>query len=373
MKPTQQTLVEQMRITELDIAQRKELFCLSEEDINALVSCRVLIESHLDNIVDLFYEKQTAIDEISLLIGDFDTLNRLRSAQRTYILDLFSGFYDVEYVNHRLRIGLVHKRIGVEPKLYLSAVRELKEILVDTIKTQKKDQREINTVIDALDKLMYFDITLVFDTYIRSMLTEIDSARANLASYTKTLEEKVQDRTRQLEELSRRDNLTGLFNLRTLEESLRRELNYAERNSLPLSLVYFDVDHFKEINDNQGHQRGDEILKTIGKILLEMSRDIDTPCRYGGDEFCVILPGATREEAKMYCKRFIQSLEQQEHQLFLSIGIAQAGTEEYMAAHELIKAADDNMYKAKARQGHDIVTDMEFSDVSVDLRPAVND
>ena len=351
MKPTEQTLVEQMRITELEIAQRKELFRLTQQDINALMACRPLIEDKIEEIVDEFYEKQTSINEISLLIGDFDTLNRLRSAQRTYILDLFSGFYDVEYINHRLRIGLVHKRIGVEPKLYLSAVRDLKEILIRTLNLVFKDKVELQKTLEALDKLMYFDITLVFDTYIRSMLTEIETARSGLASYAKTLEEKVSERTKQLEELSRKDNLTGLFNIRAMEEALRRDLKYGQRNSLPLSLVYFDVDQFKQINDKEGHQRGDEILKTIGKVLIGISREVDTPCRYGGDEFCVILPGAIAEEAKMYCKRLLRTLEKEEPDLSLSIGVVQTGPEEYLIAHELVKSADDKMYEAKTQKG----------------------
>jgi hypothetical protein len=84
------------------------------------------IEPHIDALVDKFYTLQTGITEIALLIGDADTLTRLRAAQRRYILDLFSGLYDLEYVNNRLRIGLVHKRIGVEPKLYLAAINTLK-------------------------------------------------------------------------------------------------------------------------------------------------------------------------------------------------------------------------------------------------------
>ena len=121
MKKTEQTLLEQMRITEFDIEARKALISFKEEDFEQLKSLRSLIESKIDNLVSEFYKRQTEIPEIALLIGDADTLARLISAQRNYVLDLFSGIYDLEYVNNRLRIGLVHKRIGVEPKLYLSA------------------------------------------------------------------------------------------------------------------------------------------------------------------------------------------------------------------------------------------------------------
>ena len=126
MRRTQQTLLEQMQLGDIEIARRKQLLGLDEDGLHLLSSQRALIEDNIDIIVDEFYEKQTEIDEISLLIGDADTLKRLRSAQRIYVLNLFSGRYDSEYVNNRLRIGMVHKRIGVEPKLYLSAVWSLK-------------------------------------------------------------------------------------------------------------------------------------------------------------------------------------------------------------------------------------------------------
>lgn len=133
MLQTEQTLFEQMRITELEIEFRKALFSFTQADVKALLSFKPIIEENIDKIVDDFYGLQTSVSEIALLIGDSDTLARLRTAQRRYVLDLFNGVYDLEYVNNRLRIGLVHKRIGVEPKLYLSAVHTLKELIYTVI------------------------------------------------------------------------------------------------------------------------------------------------------------------------------------------------------------------------------------------------
>ena len=132
MKRTERTLLEQMKISDVEIFSRMELLGLNEDALNQLASHKLLIENNIDVIVDEFYDKQTEIEEISLLIGDADTLFRLRNAQRHYILDLFSGNYDAEYVNNRLRIGMVHKRIGVEPKLDVSAGSSLKELIIIT-------------------------------------------------------------------------------------------------------------------------------------------------------------------------------------------------------------------------------------------------
>lgn len=109
MKRTDQTLLEQMRITELEIENRKALFMIDHDDVEVLTRVKPLIEREVESLVREFYELQTSVPEIALLIGDADTLGRLRSAQRKYVIDLFSGFYDIEYVNNRLRIGMVHK------------------------------------------------------------------------------------------------------------------------------------------------------------------------------------------------------------------------------------------------------------------------
>ena len=112
MQQTEQTLLEQMHISELDIEYRKQLLNFTPEHASALAACLPVIAERIDDLVDAFYRAQTSVDEIALLIGDADTLGRLRTAQRRYILDLFSGFYDVEYVNNRLRIGMVLGREG---------------------------------------------------------------------------------------------------------------------------------------------------------------------------------------------------------------------------------------------------------------------
>jgi len=347
MIPTDQTLQEQMRIDDIEINYRKNLIDFTEDDQKLLANCKRLIQNEIDNIVSEFYKKITSIEEISLLIGDANSLDRLKIVQRKYIFDLFNGYYDNEYVNHRLRIGLVHKRIGVAPKLYLSAIKILKDILFHTIEVSLKDKSLIYDTLNALDKLIYFDITLVFDTYIRSLFTEVELAKQKAESYAKSLEEKVKKRTKQLEELSRRDSLTDLFNQRSLYEFLRRDILYAERNSKSLSLVYFDVDKFKEINDKFGHQRGDKVLKNISGSLINVSREVDVPCRYGGDEFCLILPNCTLDEAKIVCDRFLEDFHKNEKDVNISIGIAQTGPKIFDDPDTLIKKADNKMYKMK--------------------------
>jgi diguanylate cyclase (GGDEF)-like protein len=348
MKQTDQSLLEQMRITDFDIASRKSLLSLTDNDFTLLNDCKSLIEPKIDVLVEQFYELQTSVAEIALLIGDADTLSRLKTAQRHYILDLFSGIYDLEYVNNRLRIGLVHKRIGVEPKLYLSAINTLKSLLFEVIIQLFSDEPKRMSVISALDKLFLFDITLVFETYIRSLVSEIESSKEKSERYACALEEKVRERTQELEALTRIDSLTGLLNVRFLNESFTKTLRIAQRRSEPVSIAYLDINDFKVINDTDGHHRGDEILRTVGAAIKHVSRDEDSCFRYGGDEFCIILPNCQEEQASdIYMDRLNAEIKRHGENITISIGIVQTGPIEYGESEMLIHEADNRMYAAK--------------------------
>lgn len=349
MKQTDQTLLEQLRITEFEIESRQRLFMITDRDIKLIVDAGKAIEAGLGGIVDTFYEMQTNTPEIALLIGDADTLMRLRNAQQRYITDLFSGVYDIEYVNNRLRIGLVHKRIGVDTKLYLSAVYTLKSLIGDHLSRKISDPEVRADTLRALEKVFMFDITLVFETYIRSLLSEIETSREKSEEYARILEDKVRERTHQLEQMARTDPLTSLQSVRYLNETLTRYLRMAESRQETLSLIYIDINDFKQFNDTEGHQRGDEILRTVGNAITQVSRTEDACFRYGGDEFCIILPRCSAEQAHDICvTRLVEALAQEDNAIRLSIGVAQAGPDLFPSAGRLLGEADRAMYRNKA-------------------------
>lgn len=346
------SLAEQMRFDEFEIARRKELLEFTQADVVVLASAQPVILENLESIVGEFYTKQTSIDEIALIIGDSGTLRRLRSAQSTYITDLFSGYYDMEYVNNRLRIGLVHKRIGVEPKYYLSAIKVLKDILTNAIVTNIDNPTTAANTLKALDKLLYFDTELVFDTYIGSMLSEIEAAKDKAVRYARGLQDKVAERTAELAKLSRTDSLTRLLNKRAFVEQGRVQLAHARRAGTCISLIYFDVDGFKSINDNFGHYRGDETLKAIGTVLSEVMRETDIAGRIGGDEFCVILPSTDYGGAQIFDQRLTKKIRETAN-VGVSIGIATTGPETHDTWDELTERADQAMYEVKAQHRAD--------------------
>jgi PAS domain S-box-containing protein len=109
-----------------------------------------------------------------------------------------------------------------------------------------------------------------------------------------------------LQEQSVRDHLTALFNRRYMEETLRRELLRASRKQLSLGIIMLDVDNLKQLNDSWGHAAGDLLLRELSNMLFKHIRGEDIPCRYGGDEFILILPDASREathtRAELICE-----------------------------------------------------------------------
>ena len=312
--------------------------------MNALTQCCSLVEQRLDTIVDTFYGIQTSNPEIAALIGDADTLDRLQAAQRRYILDLFNGTYDLEYANNRLRIGLVHKRIGVEPKYYLSAVYLLRRLLVENLHDLVTEAGLRQRIIKALDKLIYFDVTLVFETYIQSMVSEIEAVKNRTEDYARALEETVAMRNGEL----RTDSLTGLTTRRFLLEALQRTLKAAQRRGEPVSLIFVDVDDFKHLNDDRGHAYGDQVLCELGKVLLDAARGEDTCVRYGGDEFCVVLANSTEDQAlASYCKRIKSLLAERLPNVNISLGVVQTGPINFEKAEDMLKHADHRMYQEK--------------------------
>lgn len=355
MRDVDKTLAEQLQISEREIAQRKEMLQISDVESEILRAHLPVIEGHVDSIVERFYAKQLENNEISLVIGDKETLLRLKGAMRRYILELFAGYYDADYVNKRLRIGKVHKRIGVSPKLYISAVwllhKTLNEDIDKSLQGDGEDEVQLRQSIkDAMNKLIMFDIQMVFDTYIASLVTEVSAAKEELADYAQGLEEQVAMRTRQLEILSREDALSGLNNQRTFYETLRHELAVAERHQDELSLIYFDLNGFKKVNDSKGHVAGDEVLKLVGVSVQETIRETDFGYRYGGDEFCIILPRTPLDVAKDVMDRITAVFREEKNLgVSFSVGICSCGPTNFPSVDELVREADRLMYLAKEK------------------------
>ncbi|HIQ52700.1 MAG TPA: sensor domain-containing diguanylate cyclase [Pseudomonas pachastrellae] len=156
-----------------------------------------------------------------------------------------------------------------------------------------------------------------------------------------------------LQELALRDGLTGLLNRRYWESCLEREFARHQRYDNPVSLVIFDIDHFKRVNDTYGHQTGDEVIRATARITSQLVRETDFAGRYGGEEFVVLLPGTTLDGAAQFAERLRSTIERQQldyqgSPLTFTISLGVATLADDMAGYQaLLERADKALYQSK--------------------------
>ena len=148
------------------------------------------------------------------------------------------------------------------------------------------------------------------------------------------------------------DGLTGLFNHGHFHTLLSAQVSLQKQKGFPLGLLFMDLDKFKAVNDNEGHSAGDNILKIVAQILLsEIRQGNDYACRYGGDEFAVIVPGITPEGLEIMARRIVEQVPQAcRNQVSASMGLALLGNNETVA--EFLDRADRAVYSVKHNGGN---------------------
>jgi diguanylate cyclase (GGDEF)-like protein/PAS domain S-box-containing protein len=155
----------------------------------------------------------------------------------------------------------------------------------------------------------------------------------------------------ELRRLSTTDALTGLFNRRHLDDTLRKEFNRAARDEAgPLSVIMSDVDHFKKFNDTHGHDQGDRVLKAVAQAMRDSIRQFDVPCRYGGEEFFMILPRTGTEGAVCVAERLrlaVESMVVDGLKVTISLGVATYPNQGAEGPDNLVEQADAALYRAK--------------------------
>lgn len=159
----------------------------------------------------------------------------------------------------------------------------------------------------------------------------------------------------ELREQAIRDFLTGLYNRRYLNDTLERELARAQRDAYPVSCVIIDIDHFKQVNDTYGHEAGDKVLQNLSSLLTAQTRAGDITCRYGGEEFLLVLPKTNMQEASRIAERCRASFQASavtsgntEVRTTFSAGVATYPAHG-ATSDEILVAADNAMYQAKAQ------------------------
>jgi len=183
----------------------------------------------------------------------------------------------------------------------------------------------------------------------------------------------IQEECRRLRELAQTDSLTGLYNRRFLIKSLDQEMERTRRTCLPTSLIMLDLDYFKRFNDTHGHQFGDAVLQRVALTFKEHVRKLDIPCRYGGDEFALLLPGTRLAQAVRLAERLKEILAQsrekfqeQTAQVTASFGVETFNGREDLTPETFLQQADRWLFVAKAR-GRNVVCHSDLTRVTPEV------
>jgi two-component system, cell cycle response regulator len=200
------------------------------------------------------------------------------------------------------------------------------------------------------------------DDFLNKPIDRVElRARLKAMLRIRALTRALEDKTRELERAARTDPVTGIGNRRMFDERLLAEVARTRRYGSPLALLMFDLDHFKQVNDRCGHLAGDDLLALFGAILREQVRASDLPCRYGGEEFLLIAPETTAEQARVVAERIRLAFRARSSAAgpmgpqTVSVGIAASDVLEVeLTERSLLAAADEALYRAKD-QGRDCV------------------
>jgi diguanylate cyclase (GGDEF)-like protein len=178
--------------------------------------------------------------------------------------------------------------------------------------------------------------------------------------------QRLREENQELAALVRTDELTGLFNFRYFLQAVELEMERSRRSDQPTTLIMMDIDHFKEVNDLHGHEVGNRTLAHVAKILRNAIRRLDIPCRYGGEEFALILPDTPLSAGVLFANRLRHLIENASFEvdgapirLTASFGVDVYRKDDQSTAREFIDRADSLLYEAKT-EGRNKVRHPQF-------------
>ncbi|MBN2040344.1 MAG: diguanylate cyclase [Spirochaetes bacterium] len=203
--------------------------------------------------------------------------------------------------------------------------------------------------VDVMEETISPEDSIILENRINELMREVhDPLLKERFSEIKRL---FSAKKRNLSDLAYRDTLTGLYNRRSFEKKLADEWKRRKRYRRPLGLIMIDIDHFKEVNDTYGHQKGDSVLQTVAGIINDNVRSSDFPCRYGGEEIAIILSETLPENAGKVAEKLRLLVETQVKEIegilvTISLGVS-SYADNMNDPGDIIKAADSCLYKAK--------------------------
>ncbi len=268
---------------------------------------------------------------------------------KSELVDIYFDLYQVKLDKKEIAsVGIV-ERIATE----------LYEDIQKVLRSVNEHDREITEEGQKLEELSSSVQSQDIQKILNRIMHEVRGLKSINRKFIKKLEEqsheieKLKEELRRAKEEASIDPLTGLRNRRSFERALSEFFRDYKKFGYPFSVIMLDLDNFKQINDTYGHIAGDKVLREIGNILRNYLRAKDVPARTGGEEFTIILPGITREEALTVAERLRKvianyTVEHEDTKInpTASFGVAEV-SEDIESPEDIIRKADENLYKAK--------------------------
>ncbi|OUR65341.1 hypothetical protein A9Q79_03310 [Methylophaga sp. 42_25_T18] len=294
--------------------------------------------NHIENYADFFQQGELVSSGTILLVEENEddaTLLTSLLEQRGHIVNCFTNI-ELAYI----AVKQLHYDLLVTDLFSLSKYLN-KNQLISTINTVVLSN---HNKPEMLVDLLQLGVADVINKPIvpESLLLRIERILKTKQSHRDELKHK----TQHLLELSTKDALTSAYNRRYLEDVIAQRINFLKRHDEPFSVLVLDIDNFKQINDTQGHQAGDKLLVQLVSLIQYHIRNIDCICRYGGEEFVIVLAGCAVESAMIKAEKIREHVETTG--MTISIGVAVfTDASQTLLVDEHINVADLAMYQAK--------------------------
>ncbi len=269
---------------------------------------------------------------------------------KSELVDIYLDLYQTKLDKKEIESAGIVERIA----------SELYEDVQKILKSVNEHDREISKGGSRLEELSSEVSSNDIKNILNMIMREVESLKDVNRKFIRKLEEqrdeieKLKAELKRAKEEANIDPLTGLRNRRSFERALAEFFRDYGKFGYPFSVIVLDLDNFKRINDTYGHMAGDKVLKEIGNILKNYLRAKDVPARTGGEEFAIILPGITKEEAMKVAERlrkvianYTVDYEGIKINPTASFGVAEV-SQGVSSAEDVLKRADENLYKAKS-------------------------